>query len=230
MYRRRALETLAAVAALGLPGVLWVWHASPHWMTELKSNLAAYSVHGGTNDPSLASAGAHGLGMVVSLQAITSVFSDEPHVYNLVSYLIFGVLLLIWMAGTLRSRMTPDRIWLALAAISALSMLPVYHRQYDTKLLLLTIPACALLYAEGGVSGKFALGINILGFVLTGDLVWTILFYLIGHQPQFFSRWPAPLLMAIQVFPAPLILLAMGVFYLWAYMKRCPAPVGEQAV
>lgn len=235
MYCKRALQTLAAVAALGLPGVLWVWHASPHWMEELKTNIAAFSVHGGTNDPGLTSAGAHGLGMVVSLQAVTSVFSDNPHIYNLASYLIFAVLLLVWVVVTLRSRLTPDRIWIALAAISALSMLPVYHRQYDTKLLLLTVPACALLYAEGGVTGKLALGINILGFVLTGDIVWTILFYLFGHQPGWFARLPNSLVMAIQVFPPPLILLVMGVFYLWVYARRCSAAVplaqtGEPAV
>jgi hypothetical protein len=51
VYRKRALQSLLATIIFSLPGVLWVWHAAPHWMEELRSNIAAYSVHGGTNDP-----------------------------------------------------------------------------------------------------------------------------------------------------------------------------------
>jgi hypothetical protein len=221
MYRKRALQTLVATIAIGLPGVLWIWHVSPHWMQELNSNIAAFSANGGTNDPGLASAGAHGLGMVISLQAVTSVFSDNPRIYNPASYLIFGLLLLVWAVATLRSRMTPDKAWLALAAISALSMLPVYHRQYDAKLLMLTVPACAMLYIEGGVRGKLALVINVLGFVFTGDVVWAVLLSLIGNPHGLIARLPGQFLVAIQVFPAPMILLAMGIFYLSVFVRRC---------
>jgi len=221
MYRKRALQTLVATIAIGLPGVLWIWHVSPHWMQELNSNIAAFSTNGGTNDPGLASAGAHGLGMVISLQAVTSVFSDNPRIYNPASYLIFGLLLLVWAVATLRSRMTPDKAWLALAAISALSMLPVYHRQYDAKLLMLSVPACAMLYIEGGVRGKLALVINVLGFVFTGDVVWAVLLSLIGNPHGLIARMPGQFLVAIQVFPAPMILLAMGIFYLSVYVRRC---------
>lgn len=221
MYRKRALQTLVATIAIGLPGVLWIWHVSPHWMQELNSNIAAFSANGGTNDPGLASAGAHGLGMVISLQAVTSVFSDNPRIYNPASYLIFGLLLLVWAVATLRSRMTPDKAWLALAAISALSMLPVYHRQYDAKLLMLSVPACAMLYIEGGVRGKLALVINVLGFVFTGDVVWAVLLSLIGNPHGLIARMPGQFLVAIQVFPAPMILLAMGIFYLSVYVRRC---------
>jgi hypothetical protein len=41
VYRKRALQTLLATAVLSLPGVLWVWHASPHWFAEWQSNVAA---------------------------------------------------------------------------------------------------------------------------------------------------------------------------------------------
>jgi hypothetical protein len=221
MCRKRALQTLVATIAIGLPGVLWIWHVSPHWMQELNSNIAAFSANGGTNDPGLASAGAHGLGMVISLQAVTSVFSDNPRIYNSASYLIFGLLLLVWAVATLRSRMTPDKAWLALAAISALSVLPVYHRQYGAKLLMLTVPACARLYIEGGVRGKLALVINVLGFVFTGDVVWAVLLSLISNPHGLIARLPGQFLVAIQVFPAPMILLAMGIFYLSVYVRPC---------
>ncbi len=227
-YRKRALQTLLAATVVCLPGVLWVWHVAPRWMQELQSNIAAFSVHGGTNDPGLASAGAHGLGMVISLQAITSVFWDNPGIYNSVSYLIFGLLLLTWGVTTLRCRMSRDSVYLALAAIAALSMLPVYHRQYDAKLLLLTIPGCAMLCSEGGLIGKLAVLVNTLGFVLTGDIPWAILLGIIGKMPAPATRLSGEFLTAAQVFPAPLMLLVMGIFYLWVYVKRCFATSQER--
>jgi hypothetical protein len=118
-------------------------------------------------------------------------------------------------------------MWLALASIAAISMLPVYHRQYDAKLLLLTIPACVMLWAEGGVLGRIALLVNTAGFILTGDLTWAILLGLIGHlhlAATGFSGW---LSTALQVFPAPLMLLVMAVFYLWIYARSSSRPAPE---
>jgi hypothetical protein len=220
VYRKRALQSLLATIVLSLPAVLWVWHVAPHWMQELHSNILAFSVHGGTNDPGLASGGAHGLAMVVSLQAMISVFWDDPRIYDWVSYLIFAPLLFVWMFATLRSRSSPAKTWLALAAISALSMLPVYHRLYDTKLLLLTVPACAMLWAEGGWIGKLALAVNAAGFVLTGDLPWAVVIALIQHLHLPATEIWKQALIAVQVFPAPLALLAMGSFYLWVYARH----------
>jgi hypothetical protein len=219
VYRKRALQTLLATIALILPPVLWVWHVAPDWMHELSSNLAAFSVHGGMNDPGLASTGAHGLGMLVSLQAVIGLFWDDPRIYNWGSYLIFAPLLLIWATVTLQSRVSPKRAWLALAAIAALSLLPVYHRQQDTKLLLLTVPACGMLWAEGGIIGWFALLLNTAGFVLTGDLPWTILLGLIRNLHLPATGMAGQIVMAVQVFPIPLTLLAMGIFYLWIYVQ-----------
>jgi hypothetical protein len=220
LYRRRALQTLLATVAFSLPGVVWAFIVSPHWLEEMRTNLAAYSAHGGTNDPSLASGGAHGLGMVVSLQGIFSFFRDDPHFYNPASYLVFGLLLLVWVFVTLRSRATPANLWLALAAISALSMLPVYHRQYDTKLLLLAVPACALLLVERGLTGWLALLVTAASFVLNGDLPWVLFFALIKMLHVSTAGVTGQILIAIQVFAAPLILLVMGMFYLWVYLRR----------
>jgi hypothetical protein len=221
VYRRRALQTLVATLALGLPGILWVWSVAPNWLQEWRSNILAFSVHGGINDPGPASTGGHGLGMLVNLQAVLSVFRDDPHFYNPVSYLICVPLLLLWLIVTLRSRPTPAKAWIGLAAIAALSMLPVYHHLYDSKILLLTVPACAMLWAEGGLIGWLALLVNTAGFALNGDVTWAIVLGLIGrlHMPP--SGLSEQLLIALQVFPAPLILLVIGVFYLWVYARRC---------
>ena len=217
--RKRALQTLLATFAISLPSILWVWRVSPQWMQELHSNLVANSVRGGLSDPGLGSTGAHGLGMVISLQSFISVFSDNPSIYNPASYLICGSLLLLWAVVTLRTRPTAARAWLALAAISALSMLPVYHRQYDAKLLLLSVPACAMLWTEGGLTAWFAVLLNAAAFVANGDLSTAIFLSLINSlHPS--TAWAAKLQTYAQVMPAPLILLAMSIFYLWAYMRR----------
>jgi hypothetical protein len=228
VYRKRALQTLLATVAVSLPAVLWVWHVAPHWMGEWQSNVSALSAQGTNMDPGLASAGAHGLGMLVSLQEVMSFFRDDPHFYNPASYLICAPLLLVWALATLRYRPSPRTVWLALAAIAALSMLPLYHRQQDTKLLLLTVPACAMLWAEGGLMKWLALAVNSAALVLTGDLPWVVLLGFINTLHLPLSHLAGALLIGVQVFPAPLILLVTGVFYLWVYVRRCRDHAAQQ--
>src|ERR1017187_7006300 len=223
VYRKRALQALVVTVALGLASIMWVSHVAPLWMPELQSNLLATSARGDLNDPGPASMGGHGLGMVINLQSVISVFWDDPHIYNPASYLVCAPLLLVWVFVTLRSRSSQASAWLALAAIAALSMLPVYHRQYDAKLILLTVPACAMLWAEGGLIGALALGVNTAAFVLTADLPWALLFGLISHVRPSTTGLSGQILMAVQVFPIPLTLLTMGIFYLWVYVRRCSA-------
>jgi hypothetical protein len=218
--RKRAVQTLVAMIAVSLPGVLWTWHIAPDWVQELRSNLLTDAVHSGRADPGLASMGWHGLSMMVNLQTIFSAYWKDPHVYNMASYLVCGPLLLVWIIAAARSRFSTARAWLALAAIAALTMLPVYHRQYDTKLLLLTVPACAMLWAEGGVVGWLALLVNTAGFVLTGDLSWIAILSLISRLFSPATALSEKILASAQVFSAPLILLSMGVFY---YGSMCRA-------
>ena len=227
VFRKRALQTLAVTTAISLLAVLWVGHVAPQWMQEWHSNVAAFSVHGGVNDPGPASTGGHGLDMLVSLQTAISVLWDDPRFYNLVSYLICAPLVLAWGFITLRSRPSTRRAWLALAAITALSMLPVYHRQVDARLLLLTVPACAMLWAEGGRIGRLALAVTTAGLVLTGDIPWAIFFGVTSklHLPA--NALTGKVLVAVQVFPVPLTLLVMGAFYLWIYARSGKHPVEQ---
>jgi hypothetical protein len=159
--------------------------------------------------------------MLVSLQMAFSGFRDDPRFYNLASYLICVPLVLIWAFAALRFRPTRVGAWLAIAAIAALTMLPVYHRQHDTKLLLLTVPACAMLWAEGGMIGWLALLVNAAGVVLTGDIFWVIFLDAIKNQHPPAAGLLAQMLIAVERFSVPLILLVMGVFYLWVYVRRC---------
>jgi hypothetical protein len=220
VYRKRALQTLLATVSLSLPALLWVWHVSPHWMREMQSNILAFSVHGGINDPGPASIGGHGLDMIVDLQVAISFFRDDPRFYNAVSYLVCALLLLVWMFVTLRSRPTPARAGLALAVIAPLTLLPFYHRQVDVLLLLLTVPACAMLWAEGGRIGRLAMLLNAAGLVLTGFFMWFFFNGLIGnlHLPAT-PLW-GKIVIGLQALPTPLVLLALSVFFLWVYARR----------
>jgi hypothetical protein len=179
--RKRAWQTLLVTVFLCLPAVIWVWHIDPHWIQEMHSTLTEYSVRGGMNDPGPSSKGGHGLDMIVDMQVMFSFFRDDPRFYNTASYLISALLASVWAVVTLRCRPSPARTWLALAAVSALTMLPFYHRQLDTVLLLLTIPACAMLWAEGGLIGRLALLVTTAGLILSGFLPWIIFYAIIGN-------------------------------------------------
>ena len=221
-YRKRALQTLALFLVFAIPTVLWVTHLSPHWVQEVSANLLPLSARGGMNDPGPASAGGHGLGMITDLQTVISMFRDDPRIYNPASYLVCAPLLLIWMFVTFRNRPSASRAWFGLAAISALTMLPIYHRQYDAELILLTVPACLLAWSRGGRAGKLALAVNALAFIIIGDIPWTILLALVQAVPATQGGLSGRLIMMVQVFPVPLMLLAVGIFYLWLYVRWTP--------
>ena len=215
-YRRRALQTLLVIACLGLPVVLWVWTVSPHWIQELHANLQAFSVRGGLNDPGPSSMDAHEL---IDLQVIFSRFLDDPNFYNAASYFVFTPLFLFWTYVTLRSRASLTTSYLAIASIALLSLLPIHHHLYDTKLLLLTVPALALLWKRRNRVAWSALALTGATFVMTGDVSQMLLVRLIPTfqtVPGGAADWT---LRALHVFPVPLILLTTGVFYLWAYTQ-----------
>jgi hypothetical protein len=220
ILRKRALQTLAVTFIFGTLSVLWVTHVAPNWLPELRSNLAFLSAPGHLNDPGPTSVAGRGILMVVSLQSAISMFRDDARVYNPISYIVCGMLLLMWMRTTFKSRLTSANTYLALAAVAALTMLPVYHRLGDAKLLLLAIPACAMLWAEGGTAGRCALLITAGGIALTGDLEWAVVIASVRllHFPN--TALANKLLIAGQMLPVPCILLAIGCYYLWVYVKR----------
>ena len=162
----------------------------------------------------------HGLGMIISLQTVLSIFRDDANFYNPASYLVCGGLLLIWSFKTLRTEAPQKIAWLGLAPIAAISMLPIYHRIYDAKVLLVAIPACAILWARGGALAWIALLTQGTAIFLTGSFPWVIFFHLVKYLPLPPTSQSRTILEVMQVLPVPLILLAMGVFYLWVYVKR----------
>ena len=107
--------------------------------------------------------------------------------------------------------------------IVPLTMLVTYHRSHDAKLLLLTVPACAMLWAEGGPIGWTALLVNTAGIVFTGDIPLAILDILTKNLHTGTAGLPGKMLTVMLTRPSPLILLAMEIFYLWVYVRRAPA-------
>ena len=220
ILRRRALQSLAIAAAIGIPAFLWIWHVAPHWAQELQFNLSQTSARGDLNDPGPSSTGAHTLGMMINLQTVVSIFRDDPSFYDSATYLIIGSPIAVWAAVTLRSRFTAGRMWLALASISALSLLLVYHRSYDAKLLLLTIPACALLWRRGGMIRWLALTLNTFALVFTSDLAWIFFAFLMSRLRPAAPWITDPAINAVIAFPAPAALLAISIMYLWFYIRE----------
>ena len=228
--RKRALQASALALVLALIGTVWISLVAPNWASELRSNLATISAPGGINEPGPTSIGVGSPDMIIDLQTVVSIFHNEPRIYNSVTYAICGVILLVWAVAVLRSRPMPENALFALVSCAALSMLMTYHRSYDAKLLLLSVPACAMLWAEGGAIAWMALLIGAAGVLFTGDLPLTVLMHLTRHLYSPAAGIAEKTVIAVVTRPAPLILLVTAIFYLLVYLRRSyPQPSGEKA-
>jgi hypothetical protein len=218
-FRKRALQSIALFAVLSVPAFLWVMKVAPHWVEEIRANGAAFSKPGGITDPGIAGMAGKYMDSVVELQSVVSVFVENPRAYNLLSYGVCGALIAVWIVATLRQKPRGARAWMALAAIIPLSMLPVYHLQHDAKLLMLAVPGCALLWAEGGAIRWVGLALTGAGIGINGDIFSGIRIAMthrfVTPEPNLLSR-----IATVQLTrPGPIVLLAMSVFYLWVYLK-----------
>jgi hypothetical protein len=216
--RKRAFQSLIVLVVLAVPALFWVNHIAPNWIQEVQANLVATSTQGGNADP--ASSGARlGPGMIIDLQTVFSVFRNDPGFYNTVTYLICGPLLLVWIFAAVRRRGSSTEAWFALAAISALSLVPIYHRPYDAKLLLLTVPACATLWARGGLAGRLGLLLTAGGIVGTSDIPLAVGYLLTKdlHLPMEGMQGKIAAVMLTR--SIPLVLLGLGIFYLCACLR-----------
>ena len=220
VQRIRALQAGGLALALGVIGAMWATYVAPHWVPELRSNLATISAHGGINEPGPTSIGVGSPDMIIDLQTFVSIFRDDPHFYNPVTYTVCGAILLAWLIVVLRSGPSSENALFALVSVAALSMLVTYHRSYDAKLLLLSVPACALLWAEGGATAWLALLISTAGVFFTGDLPLAILMHLTRHMYSPAAGIAGKIATAVITRPAPLILLVTAIFYLWVYSRR----------
>lgn len=226
-YRKRALQSLAITAAIGLTAAAWVTHVAPNWMHDWNANLATISVHGGINDPSPNAVKDGAIYSIVDLQSALSIFRDDPRFYNLATYLLCGALLLAWSIWTLRTRFSIPNAWLALATVVPFTLLITYHRLWDAQLIMLAIPACSLLWKQGGRLGKVAFLATSLAILFPGEITLGLFGMAVGLLHTSSNGILAQSLTVFLIRPASVALLAMGVFYLWAYWRfrrSLPAP------
>jgi hypothetical protein len=241
LHRKRAVITLLLAAGLALPAFIWISTAAPGWMHEMNLNLAQHSHPGADSDPGPQGvvAWAHGA-QLINFQTVLSLVYDDPGFYNPVTYAVSGALLLVWLFAVLRSRLTPASCSFALAAAAAISMLPTYHRQQDTRILLLIIPAFALLWENSGSpNGKrrrwLALLFTSAAVLFTGDLTLERL-GAIGYRfgataplHPISPRFSAHLATLLFARPAPLAILMVAIFYLWISCRLPKLNVSNEA-
>ena len=220
IFRKRAVQSLIVVFGLSILAVVWTHQVSPHWLKEIHSNLELASARGGFADPGPAGISNGTGGMMVNLQTVFSIFRDEPRFYNRAASVLCAPLFIAWFMRTLRAGTERGQMWLALAALAPLSMLPVYHRPYDAKLLLLAVPACAAIWAQGGVRRWFALVTTALAIVVTSDFPFALLMMWSRRMPTDSIGVSNQILTVVIARPAPLILLAMSIFYVWVYVLQ----------
>jgi hypothetical protein len=218
-FRRRAIQSGALAILFALAALLWVSLAAPHWAPELRANLATISAPGGINEPGPTSIGVSSPDMIVDLQTILSVFRNDSWIYNSATYAICGSLFLVWLVVVRRAPFDPENAFFALVSAAAMSMLVTYHRSYDAKLLLLAIPACAILRARGGARSWLGILISALAMLLTGDIALASVAHLIRNMHPLNSTITGKIGFVLIGRPAPVLLLATSVFYLWAYSR-----------
>jgi hypothetical protein len=217
--RIRALQTLIVVALIALPAVLWVSRVSPNWRQEMSSNIALISLPGSVNDPGPTSSTHLITNSAINLQTLFAVFLNKSTFYNPATYILCALLLLPFVWVTIRNRDLPVNKWLGIAAISALSMLPVYHRHHDARMLLLAVPACAALWGQNRIAGRIGTLVTFLAIAVTGDFARAILEHVEVGYVFTTTSFRGKLQMAIFTRPAPLALLLLTVFFLWLYTR-----------
>jgi len=174
------------------------------------------------NEPGPNSFSGRSVYTVVDLQAAISIFRDDPGFYNLVTYLICGTLLLVWSIWTLRTRVSISKTWLALAAATAFTLLVTYHRPWDAKLVMLAIPPSCMLWTRRGGLGKTAFWITTAAVLFAGDFPLAVLKTIADSLHVNRSGFGGQLLSVVLIRPESIALLAMGIFYLWTYLRCTP--------
>ncbi len=225
--RKRAVQTLAVTGILAACATLWIVQVSPHWLSEMHRNLDFLLAHGGASDPGPAGMSSYAAGMIIDLQSVLSFIKDDPHFYNPLAWPIGGLPILAVVVAAQRKPPSRRNTRLALAAISALSLLPIYHRINDATILLLALPACAMLWKERAPERWFALGLTSLGILFTASTPLALFVVNFQAIAAFASKLPGRVPAAMILRPTPVVLLAMGCFYLWLYLRRAPAHAEE---
>lgn len=225
--RQWALKTLAIAAGLTLLAVTWMTSVSPHWVPEYFRILATDSLPGHLNnlatpgDPSLWGA------MKVPLQTVTSLFWANGTTYNIIAYAVLAIMFLAWLWGMWKAGGDERSFWIGLAAAIPLTILVGYHRQHDTRLLILAVPACARLLAERTRVGKLAVAFTTCAVLASSNAVLHLIGLLSPIVQIRAHGFAGTLLFAFVGRPIPMTLLAMSLFYICLLLRKTQSAVGE---
>jgi hypothetical protein len=176
IYRRYAAFALTGALVLLLSAGLTL-RMHPHsanWTSTLQGNLSSTLSPGGSADPRPANQEAIG---DMNLQSLTSIFFADAGKFNYVAYVVFLVLLAFWIMLTW-SHASGETHVVALAALSILTLMPVYHRFYDTRVLLLSVPAVILIFEKRRFLGAAMAVLTMLSVI---SVQYRLQIYLIQH-------------------------------------------------
>ncbi len=165
-WRRVFFISAALSVVFAGASLLWFAHApgTAHWLTELQANLHGNAAPGSVNSPAPGREQAVNL---ADLQAIFAAVRNRAAFYNGAALAASVLLFAAWLVPVIRLRNSQGKHLLAIAAIACLMPLPIYHRQYDTRILLLAFPAVAFLLARRRVWGLLGLALMAAATVVT---------------------------------------------------------------
>jgi hypothetical protein len=151
---RYALLAMAGALTLLLCGglILRIHPQSADWVSDLHANLSRAVAPGATDDPRPANEKAIA---ALNLQTVTSIFFRDEREFNDAAYAVCGVLFVAWAVAVLPMNPSMNNHLLSLGALSILTLIPVYHRSYDSRFLLLSIPAALIVFEKRRILGAF---------------------------------------------------------------------------
>ncbi|WP_158615393.1 glycosyltransferase family 87 protein [Acidipila sp. EB88] len=215
-------RTLVLTGLVVVAGCTWcsVHASSRFWMHDLLRNLYGNSGPGGVNEPVQANPQA---GYLVSAQAIFGTFSSHPLVYHTGAYLLTAGLLALWLQPVLALRGSLHKHLLAIAGLACITLLPVYHRQYDTRLLLLIFPAVAMLVGTRHRFATMAVTLAAAAGVLTA---YPLLRRVLDHPARVEAAGRLQTLLLYR--PLPLVTLALALFFVFTLRAFWHAEQAQQ--
>jgi hypothetical protein len=213
-YRRAVLLSAAVSVLLLFGSVAWLERTpgSANWVGELRSNLALAGGPSGINDPSVNNPDAM---RMTNLQTAFAAIQPDSRWYNGGAWLVAAICFGIWLLLALRARPSDQTRFFELASLACLTLLPVYHRLEDARLLLLAVPALASLVLSHRLAGLAAA-------CLTAPVLFSLAFqfqHLFAGAQYMSGASLNPLTFLLISRQAPIALLALTLIYLWALWK-----------
>lgn len=127
---------VACTCALTLIGALYLQLRAPSWIQDYLQNARGFVISNHIDDFTVANPSRFTL---INLQVPFFSMTGSSKSANLLAFAIVAVLVSVWIYWVFRTEQRAPEL-LSLGAISALALLPVYHRFYDAALLV--VPLC----------------------------------------------------------------------------------------